>query len=1111
MHPVLKWSVRIASSLAVLVLLLVAGVVVLLNTSSGTRWAIDRIVESVPGELLVGNVDGTLWKGLNIQRLTYRDDAQEIEVDDLALDIDWPRVSIGQVALQSLNAHSVRRRSLLEPDPAPSPLELSMQPLPVDIVLGRAEIRELQLGEKDDVIAAHDILVVDARVDGNTFRAEKLAVSSADISFTATAVATTLAGDVPTSTDIRWQLVDTDLQGDGTLRGTLADLNVSQTISGEYAGDVSANVRILHRVLPDFDADFDIDLRLQEAQTRIRGTASGDTTQLTALDAHVEHPIAAADVSGVLTWAPVRSADVVVHASGIDVAELVAELSGTLEADARIRIDEPGTVTATGLAASGIVNNAPMKASGDVTWAQAQLRCANCSLAVGTNLLQLDGDVSRETVNASLTLNAPVLHELWPPVSGAAQGKGTISGDVDEPAFSGEIHARNIAFGEWFVRQVDVVSRELALDAMDATATLAGVKRQDDDLGTVSVTVSGEPENLDFTTAWDYRELRIMSAGDLQRDGDNMDGVVRTASVTEPNTGVWRLVSPFAFSVAPQMTSIAEHTWSGVNGELHIATFSAADDELVLVADLKGLPLQLANEFLPENFALSGVANAEVDVMMSAGEWSGTIDWQQLNTLLRAEAINDQSADVSIPLAQLHAVLRDGGVAAEASMAIEPAVSGELTFELSDFTGNADLAAQLQFRGDEWSWVSAVFPELDGLEGKVVASVSAVGQRSTPEFSGNVEWKNGRLLVPALNVPLENIELNVTGASHGSATMKGSAKAGDGNLLLEGRFNELMQTTRSMTLNVTGENAELMNWPEYKLWATPEITITGDKTGWQINGEIAVPRADITLREMPVGAVRVSPDVVILGEETPVAEPTRISGEARLVLGEKVHISALGLNTDLEGNVLMTYSPDRPPRANGNVTLVDGVFEAYGQKLTISQGELTFTGPLDNPIVNVNAVRRIDTLDGEVTAGIQLRGRAQDLTSTVFAEPAMADADALSYLVTGRPLNQATEAEGGDLTGAAVALGLKQASRLTDQIGQSVGLDQLSLTGDGGETTALVAGKQVNSRLHARYVYGVFSRLGTLLMRYKMTRNLSIEAGAGEVQSIDIVYSIETD
>ena len=121
----------------------------------------------------------------------------------------------------------------------------------------------------------------------------------------------------------------------------------------------------------------------------------------------------------------------------------------------------------------------------------------------------------------------------------------------------------------------------------------------------------------------------------------------------------------------------------------------------------------------------------------------------------------------------------------------------------------------------------------------------------------------------------------------------------------------------------------------------------------------------------------------------------------------------------------------------------------------------------------------------------------------------MAEADALSYLVIGRPLSQVSDAESADVSNAAIALGLGQASRITQQIGDRLGLDQLDLVGDGGEGTALVAGKQINKRLYARYAYGVFSRLGTILLRYKLSRRVAIEAASGERQSLDILYTVE--
>ena len=52
-------------------------------------------------------------------------------------------------------------------------------------------------------------------------------------------------------------------------------------------------------------------------------------------------------------------------------------------------------------------------------------------------------------------------------------------------------------------------------------------------------------------------------------------------------------------------------------------------------------------------------------------------------------------------------------------------------------------------------------------------------------------------------------------------------------------------------------------------------------------------------------------------------------------------------------------------------------------------------------------------------------------------------------------------------------------------------------------------GKQPNRRLYARYSYGVFSRLGAFLLRYRMTDTLTLEAATGENHAIDVVYSVE--
>jgi autotransporter translocation and assembly factor TamB len=45
--------------------------------------------------------------------------------------------------------------------------------------------------------------------------------------------------------------------------------------------------------------------------------------------------------------------------------------------------------------------------------------------------------------------------------------------------------------------------------------------------------------------------------------------------------------------------------------------------------------------------------------------------------------------------------------------------------------------------------------------------------------------------------------------------------------------------------------------------------------------------------------------------------------------------------------------------------------------------------------------------------------------------------------------------------------------------------------------------------VYLRYAYGVFSQVGNLLLRYKLSKRLTIEAGTGESQSMDLLYIVE--
>ena len=1141
MPRIFKWTVTGLAAMLALVLLLGIAFKVVFDTEAGTRWAIARANAALAGTIDAPNFAGTLWRGLDFTRLRYRDPDRELEATNLRLKVNWATLAAGRLTLETVAADAIRYRDLAALPAAPIPFELSMPALPINISIDAVDIPKLEYSKQNQSLEILDAAVRNAHVDGQSISVRALSAVFADTAVSATRIRATLAGEVPTSANVAWRRLDDSWSGSGSIAESLANLRFEQSVAGPYPATASGTLQILHNVDPEFDAnirwdrwtfgeaelssgtlhlrgvadnymaDYDVTATVLDDRTlEVSGTARGDTAQLFSFAAHIESPEANAELTGSLAWAPVFFVETQVHASGINPGAYLAELNGKLTADALVSIDAGNTVTITDLSVTGVLNDQPAQATGNLILAAEKLQCRACEIQIGSNVLRVEGGSAGELIELSLLIDAPQLAELWPGLSGAATINGSLGGASKSPHFSGKLSAQQLGFDAWFIDELRIRSSESDLEAVNMSASLGSIRHGDANLGSLEISGEGQWQQLLVRLDWTVAEAVIHADGEIRRDENFISGTVRNAQITEPNSGDWHLSQPFDFDVAGNDVSVAAHDWTGDNGGIQVRRFVTTADEVTLAATIVDLPLKLANPWLPENLTLLGLASADIDLTQRSGLWNGSIAWRQSNTVVQVTELNDQPTNVSVARAELQAELRDGGVVAKAWLSIDPGINGQLDLELSRLARDAPLHAKFTMQGEQWDWVSAVIPEIDAFKGTISADVTADGPLNSPEFAGTVSWRDGGLLVPAMNVPLEKIEIVISGASNGTAVLAGSAKAGDGKLVIDGRFENLTQPTRSVQIALSGDNAALINWPEYQLWATPDLTIAGNAEGWQFNGQADVPRANFVIPEIPKDAVRVSADVTVLGDQEPVRRTMPVSGEARLTLGKQVHVAALGLDTLLEGDLLLRMPADRPTTAEGRVTLVDGVFAAYGQKLTISEGStLTFTGPLDDPLVDVKAIRVIDTFDGPVTAGIYLRGRAQNLTSTVFSEPSMAGADALSYLVIGRPLNQATQSEGGQLSGAAVALGLRQATRFTEQIGQNIGLDQFSLTGDGGDSTALIAGKQINPRLYARYSYGVFSRLGTLLMRYKLSQRLSLEAGAGENQSIDVLYSVE--
>ena len=120
--------------------------------------------------------------------------------------------------------------------------------------------------------------------------------------------------------------------------------------------------------------------------------------------------------------------------------------------------------------------------------------------------------------------------------------------------------------------------------------------------------------------------------------------------------------------------------------------------------------------------------------------------------------------------------------------------------------------------------------------------------------------------------------------------------------------------------------------------------------------------------------------------------------------------------------------------------------------------------------------------------------------------------EALAYLLTGNGLKQANQKEGANIAGAALSLGVSKSEPLLQQLGDRLGLDELSVESDRGiEESSLILGKYLNPDLYLGYSQGLFTPEGAVLLRLKLSERLHVESRSGSEQSVDLFYRLEHD
>ena len=227
-----------------------------------------------------------------------------------------------------------------------------------------------------------------------------------------------------------------------------------------------------------------------------------------------------------------------------------------------------------------------------------------------------------------------------------------------------------------------------------------------------------------------------------------------------------------------------------------------------------------------------------------------------------------------------------------------------------------------------------------------------------------------------------------------------------------------------------------------------------------------------------------------------------------LDMGDNLTVRGAGLDARLAGRLKVHSLPTGQVLGDGVIQTRRGTFRAYGQRLVIERGRLTFDGPIDNPALDIAAWRR----NQAVEAGVEVKGPLRAPLIRVVSNPPVPESEQLAWLVLGRSAETGAQTDYAALQVAASALLGAAGGTSQQSFANMVGLDEIGVASEeGGSTQAVTLGKRLSDRIYVSYEQSLNAALAVLRLEYALTRRLSARAETGTRSGMDLFYRYSFD
>lgn len=739
-------------------------------------------------------------------------------------------------------------------------------------------------------------------------------------------------------------------------------------------------------------------------------------------------------------------------------------------------------------------------------------------VALGNNTADVKGELGVKDLNLDANIDAPKLDNMLPGLGGTAKGLVKVRGTVDAPQLLADITARGLRWQALSIAQVrvdgDVNSTDQIAGNLDVR--VERIVQPGVNIGLVHLAAKGNEKQhaLQLQIQGEPVSGQLALSGSFDRKEERWKGALSNTRFQTP-VGPWSINRDIALDYRnlEQKISIGPHCWVNPNAELCVPQTIDAGAAGHAIVNLNRFDLAMLKPFMPEATQASGVFSGNADVTWDTtkeGLPQGKVTLSGRNVKV-TQIVNDAPLPVAFDTLNLNADLHNNR--AELGWLIRLTNNGQLDgqVQVTDPQGRRNLGGNVNIRNFSLAMINPIFSRGEKADGKLNANLRLGGDVQSPLLYGQMQL-NG-IDVDGNFMPFDmqpsQITMNFNGAS---STLLGDIRTQQGQISLNGDADWRQIDNWRARIAAKGSRVRITVPPMVRLDVSPDIEFKATPSLFTLDGNVDIPWARIIVKEVPESAVGVSSDEVMLNSDLK-PEKTQsasipINSNLNIHVGNNVRLDAFGLKARLTGD-LKVAQDKQGLGLNGQINIPEGRFHAYGQDLIVRKGELLFSGPPDQPLLNIEAIRNPDATENDVIAGVRVTGSADQPKAEVFSDPAMSQQEALSYLVRGQGLDSG-QSDSAAMTSMLIGMGVAQSGQVVGKIGETFGVSNLALDTQGvGDSSQVVVSGYVLPGLQVKYGVGIFDSLATLTLRYRLMPKLYLEAVSGVDQALDLLYQFE--